>query len=174
MRVNLHGPFRVFDDQDRDITPKGMKERGLLALVLLASGQRASRAWMQDKLWSDRSPEQASASFRQALSKLRKAMGPMAVRLQSDRAGLWFDPQLPLDNAPNPALGELLADIEIADPEFTDWMRLKRLHAAPGTAPCRTGSTGRSGCDRSRGLRTIRSARPPTCRADRTGMSGRS
>ena len=30
MRLRLNGPFRVYDDQDRDITPKGIKERGLL------------------------------------------------------------------------------------------------------------------------------------------------
>lgn len=133
MRVNLHGPFRVFDDLDRDITPKGMKERGLFALLLFSAGQRCTRTWMQDKLWSDRSPEQASTSFRQALSKLRKALGPLGDRLHSNRSALWIDPPLPLGEMLNPALGELLQDIDIADPEFADWLRLHRSQASPGS-----------------------------------------
>ena len=135
LRVTLHGPFRVFDDLGRDITPNGMKERGLFALLLLSPGQRCTRAWMQDKLWSDRSPEQSSTSFRQALSKLRKSLGPLGHRLHSDRSALWIDPPLPLDEMQNPALGELLQDIDIADPEFTAWLRLKRSQVSPGNEP---------------------------------------
>ena len=128
MRVRLNGPFRVFDDQDRDVTPKGIKERGLLALVLLSPGQRRTRAWVQDKLWSDRTPEQASASFRQALSKVRKGLGPLRTRVQSDRSAIWMDPPVSLEHALDPSRGDLLDDIDITDPEFSDWLRLLRMH----------------------------------------------
>ena len=127
MRLQLNGPFRIFDDKDRDVTPKGIKERGLLALLLLSPGQRRTRAWVQDKLWSDRSPEQASGSSRQALSNVRKALGPLGDRLHSDRSAIWIDPLIAVDDAFDPSMGEVLDDIDITDPEFTDWLRALRM-----------------------------------------------
>jgi hypothetical protein len=128
MRLQLNGPFRIFDDQDRDVTPKGIKERGLLALLLMSPGQRRTRNWIQDKLWSDRTPEQASGSSRQALSNVRKALGDLGDRLQSDRSAIWITPPIPIADAFDPAMGELLDDIDIADPEFSDWLRTLRMH----------------------------------------------
>ena len=136
MRLQLNGPFRIYDDQDRDVTPKGIKERGLLALLLLSPGQRRTRAWVQDKLWSDRSPEQAAASFRQALSNMRKALGTMGAQVQSDRSAVWFAPLVSLQTAFDLTLGDLLDDIDIPDPEFTDWLRALRMRQdAPAPAP---------------------------------------
>ena len=127
MRVRLNGPFRVCDDQGRDITPKGLKERGLLALLLLSPGQRRTRAWIQDKLWSDRDTAQASGSLRQALTNVRKALGPCRDGLHSDRSAIWINPPIPLAQMLDPAFGELLEDIDITDPEFVDWLRLLRM-----------------------------------------------
>ncbi len=136
MRLRLNGPFRVYDDANRDITPKGIKERGLLALLALSPGQRRTRAWLQDKLWSDRSPEQASGSCRQALSNMRKALGPLGDRVQSDRSAIWLEPALPLQDAFDPAMGEVLDDIDISDPEFAEWLRDLRLrHDPPADGP---------------------------------------
>jgi tetratricopeptide (TPR) repeat protein len=135
MRLQLNGPFRIFDDQDRDVTPKGIKERGLLALLLMSPGQRRTRTWIQDKLWSDRTPEQASGSSRQALSNVRKALGHLGNRLKSDRSAVWLAPPIPIADAFDPAMGELLDDIDIADPEFSDWLRTLRMQQdvpAPG------------------------------------------
>lgn len=127
MRLQLNGPFRIFDDQDRDVTPKGIKERGLLALLLLSPGQRRTRAWLQDKLWSERTPEQASGSSRQALSNVRKALGPLGAGLLSDRSAVWIAPLIPIDDGFDPRMGELLDDIDISDPEFSDWLRALRM-----------------------------------------------
>lgn len=140
MRLQLNGPFRVFDDQGRDVTPKGIKERGLLALLLMSPGQRRTRAWMQDKLWSERTPEQASGSSRQALSNVRKALGDLGHRLHSDRSAIWLEPCIPIADGFDPAMGELLDDIEIEDPEFSDWLRSLRMQQAP-PAPGPTFST---------------------------------
>ena len=123
MRFQLNGQFRVFDAADRDITPTGIKERGLLALLVLSPGQRRTRIWIQDKLWSDRSAEQASGSCRQALSNIRKAFGPETLHLHSDRSAVWIDPQIAVQQTVDPDRGELLEDIDISDPEFTDWLR---------------------------------------------------
>lgn len=131
MRLQLNGPFRVFDDQNRDVTPKGIKERGLLALLLMSPGQRRTRAWMQDKLWSERTPEQASGSSRQALSNVRKALGDLGHRLHSDRSAIWLEPPIPIADGFDPAMGELLDDIDIEDPEFSDWLRCLRMQQEP-------------------------------------------
>lgn len=127
MRFCLNGPFRVYADDNRDLTPKGIKERGLLALLALSPGQRRTRAWLQDKLWSDRSPDQASGSCRQALSNIRKALGPVGAQLHSDRTAVWLTPLVSLRDAFDPSMGELLEDIDISDPEFTDWLRAMRM-----------------------------------------------
>ncbi len=132
MRLRLNGPFRVYDDEDRDVTPKGIKERALLALIALSPSQRRTRAWLQDKLWSERSPEQASGSCRQALSNMRKALGPLEGRLQSDRSAIWLDPPIPLQGAFDPTMGEMLEDLDLPDPEFAEWLReLRMQHDAP-------------------------------------------
>ncbi len=74
-------------------------------------------------LWSDREPQQASGSLRQALSNVRKALGPQADRLGADRTTLWLHPEVTLDTT---AAGEFLADLDIRDPGFSDWLRDQR------------------------------------------------
>jgi hypothetical protein len=135
MLARLNGPFRVMDGDGRDITPIGMKERGLLALLLASPGQRRTRIWLQGMLWSDREPQQASGSLRQALSNMRKSLGPQADRLMSDRATVWLHPEVPLDTA---AQGEFLGDLDIRDPEFSDWLRDRRSQQDDTPAPPQT------------------------------------
>jgi tetratricopeptide (TPR) repeat protein len=131
----LNGTFRVFGDDDRDITPVGMKERGLLALLLASPGQRRTRIWLQSLLWSDREPHQASGSMRQALSNVRKALGVQSDRLCADRTTLWFQPEVTIDDREE---GEFLGDLDIRDPEFSDWLRDRRIgqeHSAAANRP---------------------------------------
>lgn len=143
MHLHLNGPFRIFDHHSQDVTPKGIKERGLLALILLSPGQRRSRIWVQDKLWSDRDTAQASGSLRQALSKMRKALGPLGSHLHSDRSAIWIDPPFPVAHGFDPKRGELLEDIVISDPEFSDWLALLRAkHDDTARAPCGITQTG--------------------------------
>jgi tetratricopeptide (TPR) repeat protein len=139
MHLHLNGQFRVFDDQSRDVTPQGIKERGLLALILLSPGQRRTRIWLQDRLWSDRDTAQGSGSLRQALSKVRKSLSNLGTRLHSDRSAICIDPPFPIEAAFDPDRGELLEDITIADPEFSDWLALIRAkHDATSLAPSGT------------------------------------
>jgi hypothetical protein len=129
MKAFVRGPFRISDAQGEVRTPKGSKERGLLALLLLSPGQRRTRIWLQDKLWSDRNPEQGSVSLRQALTNIRKALGPLSERLQADRGALWLDPLVPVDLSGSDSDGEILQDLDVRDPEFGDWLRGVRLKA---------------------------------------------
>ncbi|MFN5996559.1 MAG: hypothetical protein ACK47C_05795 [Paracoccaceae bacterium] len=131
MRVRINGPFRVKDDDGTDITPVGMKERAMLALVLLSPGQRRTRVWLQDKLWSDRDTQQGSGSLRQALSNIRKTLGKAGDRLKADRYAIWLDPEVAV-STDEP--GEFLDDIDVRDPEFSAWLRDQR-QAKVDTAP---------------------------------------
>src|SRR3954447_12004927 len=75
LRVCVIGAFRVLTHDGQDLTPRGRKARALLAILALTPSRRRSRPALQDKLWSDRGPEQGAASLRQTLTEIRKALG---------------------------------------------------------------------------------------------------
>ncbi|MFZ1513620.1 MAG: hypothetical protein WAT35_18460, partial [Tabrizicola sp.] len=83
---------------------------------------------LEARLWSDRGQEQASGSLRQALTELRKALGPLADRLASDRdcvALAGFGTDLADTTAARRALAqgrEFLEGIDIPDPGFNLWL----------------------------------------------------
>lgn len=135
MQVEVRGPFRITDNAGVSRTPKGAKERALLALLLLSPGQRRTRAWLQDKLWSTRSAEQSAVSFRQALANVRKALGPLSSRLGSDRSALWIDPMIAVPLTGLATGSDLLDDIDVDDPEFENWLRDLRQQSASQDHP---------------------------------------
>src|SRR3954465_5135013 len=75
LRIHVVGAFRVLAQNDEDLTPRGRKARALLAILALTPTRRRSRPALQDKLWSDRGPEQGAASLRQTLTEIRRAFG---------------------------------------------------------------------------------------------------
>src|SRR5215204_6707828 len=75
LRISVIGAFRVLAHDGEDLTPRGRKARAVLALLALTPTRRRSRSALQDKLWSDRGPEQGAASLRQALTEIRRAFG---------------------------------------------------------------------------------------------------
>lgn len=153
LRISTMGAFRVLSDADEDLTPRGAKARGLLALLALTPMRRRSRAALQDKLWSDRGPEQSSASLRQALAEIRRALGPKyrdclvadlrSVALSASQLSVDVEDdallRLALDGEPP----VLLDDLEVNDKEFEHWLqnqrsafehRLATMRAAPRPA----------------------------------------
>lgn len=111
--------------------PVGQKVQALLALLATAPGHRRRREDLQAFLWSDRSPEQRSASLRQALSTLRQALGPTPAILQADRRDVWIDRLELIEDGSD---GEFLANLDIADPAFDAWLRVERGRRSPGAA----------------------------------------
>src|SRR3954464_5344524 len=75
LRGYVIGAFRVLAQNGEDLAPRGRKARALLAILALTPTRRRSRPALQDKLWSDRGPEQGAASLRQTLTEIRKALG---------------------------------------------------------------------------------------------------
>jgi hypothetical protein len=133
--LRLAGPLRLIRRDRTDITPRAAKGRAVLALLGGAPALRRSRAWIQDKLWSDRSPEQGSASLRQTLHRLREAVGGDPswlvaeagwVALNPARVAVVVDPA-PEDWEPTGEAPEFCEGLNIADPEFEDWIRNYRM-----------------------------------------------
>ena len=129
MFIRLIGQFQVHDIMGRDFTPRGAKARGILALLCQTPGHCRPRRWLETRLWSDRGQEQASGSLRQALTELRKTLGPLAVHLQSDRDCVSLEGFVTdLDQDPNAAREalahgrEFLEGIDIVDAAFCEWL----------------------------------------------------
>jgi len=130
------GTFKVMDAHGKDLTPRGRKACGLLALVALSQGKRRSRSVIQDKLWSDRGAEQGAASLRQTLSEIRRALGPHRDCLITDTRIVALDTeQVAVDLDDGEALAglgaqpeppTLLEGLEVRDAEFQHWLRDQR------------------------------------------------
>ncbi|MFT5508738.1 MAG: tetratricopeptide (TPR) repeat protein, partial [Hyphomicrobiaceae bacterium] len=100
-------------------------------MLALSPGNRRSRAWLQDKLWSDRGEQQGATSLRQSLSEIRRSLGSDKVCFRTDNQTVQLDPQaivLSYDHGSNNAIDdvELLEGLDVRDPEFEDWLREQR------------------------------------------------
>ena len=136
LRICVIGAFRVLTHDGQDLTPRGRKARALLAILALTPTRRRSRPALQDKLWSDRGPEQGAASLRQTLTEIRGAFGERYRDcLVSDMRGIGLDTDRVTVDLDTADLSEfaatveppvLLEDIEVADEEFEHWLRNQR------------------------------------------------
>jgi hypothetical protein len=135
LQVHLVGPLRVVCELRGDVTPRGRRAQAMIALLALSPAHERGRAWLQAKLWSDRSPEQASASLRQELCRLRCAIGDEHIASDYQRVRL-VDVRVDLLDmldveafhcdfgAGEPP--DLLEGLEINDEEFEEWLRAER------------------------------------------------
>lgn len=133
-RLQLFGPVRFMVD-GVDLTPKGAKAKALLALLATSPGMCRSRRWLEGKLWSDRGPEQASASLRQTVSEIRRLVAGHPHLFSVDRTNVTLaHTSAPLD--PIPGAGEFLEGIDVRDEEFESWLRTMRSRCPqPEPAP---------------------------------------
>jgi tetratricopeptide (TPR) repeat protein len=138
MKLTLVGTFSLRDGDGRDLTPRGAKARAMLAMLCRTPDRRRSRRWIESRLWSNRGGEQASASLRQVLVEIRKALGPQAGLIRSDREfvaiiGIRTD----LDDDPEGCLRalaegrEFLEGLDVGDQAFEDWLREERARLSP-------------------------------------------
>jgi DNA-binding SARP family transcriptional activator len=136
LRICVIGAFRALAHDSEDLTPRGRKARALLAILALTPTRRRSRSALQDKLWSDRGPEQGAASLRQTLTEIRRAFGERYRNcLVTDMHGVGLDPDrvtVDLDTADLSEFASrleapsLLEDVDVADEEFEHWLRNQR------------------------------------------------
>ncbi|MDB6178142.1 SARP family transcriptional regulator [Paracoccus sp. Z330] len=131
--LRLAGPVSLTGPENENLTPRGMKARGALAVIGSSTGMRIARPKLQDLLFSERDAEHGSASLRQLLREIRIALGPHRAAMITGPGWVGFDNALVrLDMAGHVGVdgrrAEFAADLDIADPEFEDWLRDARIH----------------------------------------------
>ncbi|MEX3015016.1 hypothetical protein [Gymnodinialimonas hymeniacidonis] len=139
VKIRFFGTFAVIDSSGNDVTPKGKKARGIVALLAETATMRRGRRWLEAMLWSDRAPSQASGSLRQSLSELRSAFGDNVDILSSDRGDVWLDVDaVDTDIDPGSPLREpgrsFLEGFDIRDEAFEQWLAEARSRY-DGAAP---------------------------------------
>ncbi|GHC64240.1 SARP family transcriptional regulator [Neogemmobacter tilapiae] len=128
--LRLIGPIRLMAGGDQDITPRGAKARAVLVLLAMAPGRRMARVALQDKLYSESPGEQGAAALRQLLRDLRLALAGHAGVLESGPGWLALSGAVQVDLSPGASAGrpaEFAEGLDVADPEFDDWLRDLRL-----------------------------------------------
>jgi hypothetical protein len=133
LTLDLAGPICLRDRDGADLTPRARKAQGLLALIATSPNLRRSRTWLQDKLWSDREPEQGAASLRQCLTGIRSGLGKHVGCLKAEAGWVALDRDRVRvrTDLVRPDLGgevEFLEGIDIRDPEFENWLRDQRRY----------------------------------------------
>ena len=138
-RLQLIGPFGLFDPLGRRIEISSKKGVAMLALLATAPDGRHARTWMQGMLWGSRAQIQAQGSFRRELSNLAKVLESSGADglLLRDHARV----TLVLDNIDIDVLslavglrqrdasirGEFLEGIDLPDcDEFETWLHDRR------------------------------------------------
>ncbi|HTO84389.1 MAG TPA: BTAD domain-containing putative transcriptional regulator [Methylomirabilota bacterium] len=135
--------LRLADGASADLPAQ--KDRALLAILAMATGDAQSRERIAGLLWSEHGDRQARDSLKQALVRLRRCLGGTeSVVLRTDRQSIALDKSL-IDvdvlaferlvrQATLPSLaqaaalyrGDLLEGIAIRDPAFEDWLLVER------------------------------------------------
>lgn len=143
----LFGPLAIFGPGGENLTPRGQKSKAILALLAVSDRGIRSRSWICDKLWSDRAPEQAYASLRQALVEIRKSLGGYCADLltidkfniELHRAKITIDVAQLRENLTSGVIrldgsttlrSDFLEGIDVRDAEFEEWLSVERSHWA--------------------------------------------
>ena len=91
LNLGLYGRFRLVDADGVSLAPKSAKAQALIAMIATSETGSRGRLWLQKKLWSESDRDRASVSLRQALSEVRRALGPARDLLQADRRSVSLD-----------------------------------------------------------------------------------
>jgi predicted ATPase/DNA-binding SARP family transcriptional activator len=75
MRFGVLGPLQVADDQGRELSLGGPKQRAVLAILLSHAGEVLPSDRLIDLLWGERPPASAAKTVQVYVSKLRKVLG---------------------------------------------------------------------------------------------------
>ncbi|MFL5894283.1 MAG: ABC transporter substrate-binding protein [Thermoleophilaceae bacterium] len=74
MDFRILGPLQVLDDDGRELTVAGAKQRGLLAILLLHANEVVSSDRLIDALWGEEPPATAAKALQVHVSRLRRAL----------------------------------------------------------------------------------------------------
>jgi DNA-binding SARP family transcriptional activator len=82
MDFRLLGPLEVVSEHDRPVPLGGVKQRSLLAVLLLHANELVSTDRLIDQLWGTAPPATAAKNIQVKVSRLRKALGEERVVTQ--------------------------------------------------------------------------------------------
>jgi len=132
-RLNLIGTFRLFDPDGRRIEIASRRGAALIAILAMSPAGERKRPSLQDRLWGSRGAEQAAASLRKELHRLRPLVNAGGAALLTT---VGHDVRLDLsqvavdargDRAAEGGAGEFLEGFDIPGEEgFEDWLREQR------------------------------------------------
>lgn len=145
LTLTLLGEFSLVDHRGSETSISSKKNRALLGILALSSGQAIPRERLANLLWGDRGEEQARSSLRQSLAVLRKELGliedylilskneNLALEqgklkvdaLQFIAASLSDDP-VTLRAAASLSHGELFFDHNLREESFEEWLANQR------------------------------------------------
>jgi DNA-binding SARP family transcriptional activator len=91
MEFRLLGPLDVAED-DRSLALGGVKQRSLLAVLLLHANEVVSADQLIDDLWGEAPPPTAAKSIQVQISRLRKALGEGRLATRTPGYVLQVDP----------------------------------------------------------------------------------
>lgn len=143
VRIHLLGSMRATSYLGDDVLPRSKKARAILGYLSLAVAP-VPRARIASLLWDRVSADQARASFRQALSELTSALGPLAAELVTtgratvrlNTGACWID-ALALAKSPYSdsaradlavlCAGELLEGFDEVSASLGQWLNKERI-----------------------------------------------
>ena len=142
VRIHLLGSMRATSYLGDDVLPRSKKARATLGYLSLAVAP-VPRARIASLLWDRVSADQARASFRQALSELTSAMGPLGAELittgratvRLNTAACWIDALALVKPAHSDSAradlavlcaGELLENFDEVSASFGQWLAKER------------------------------------------------
>ena len=79
MHFKILGPLEVYDG-DRLLELGGARQRALLAMLLIHSGEVVSSDQLLAELWASGSDDGSPKTLQVAISRLRRALGPTPRR----------------------------------------------------------------------------------------------
>ena len=91
VRLDVLGPFQARWSDGAPLEVTGKKIQGLLGYLAVENGRPHSREQVAALLWSETGDERARHNLRQALSKIRRTIGPLIV---STGESLSLDPEV--------------------------------------------------------------------------------
>jgi DNA-binding SARP family transcriptional activator len=91
MEFRLLGPLEVAE-HDRTVALGGVKQRSLLAVLLLHANQVVSADRLIDELWGDSPPPTAAKSIQVHVSRLRKELGDGRLATRAPGYVMYVDP----------------------------------------------------------------------------------
>jgi DNA-binding SARP family transcriptional activator len=90
LRICLFGPLELIWGNEPLTVPSSPKTRSLLAYLILHQGRTVPRDRLVGVFWPERSDARARRALSNALWQIRRALGPAADRLVTERDTVTF------------------------------------------------------------------------------------